>query len=66
MGGLTYLLSPSAVPDDYCLEEEAFPHFWDGEYYPVNIGDVLGENFKVLGKRGFGVSSTVWLTWALA
>lgn len=40
-------------------------HFWDGVYYPVNIGDALVDNFQVLGKLGFGVSSTVWLTWTL-
>lgn len=43
------------------LEEERYEGFKKGRYYPVNIGDVLGSKYQVLGKLGFGVSSTVWL-----
>lgn len=31
------------------------------QYYPVKIGDVLHTKFQVLGKLGYGVTSTVWL-----
>ncbi|KAJ5819378.1 hypothetical protein N7474_004969 [Penicillium riverlandense] len=43
------------------LEEERFEQFKKGCYYPVNIGDVLGSKYQVIGKLGFGVTSTVWL-----
>lgn len=43
------------------LEEERFEEFKKGHYYPVNIGDVLVSRYQVLGKLGFGTTSTVWL-----
>lgn len=43
------------------LEEERFEDFKKGIYYPVNIGDVFASKYQVLGKLGFGVTSTVWL-----
>jgi serine/threonine protein kinase len=44
------------------LEEEMFEKFKTGKYYPVNIGDVLSSGkYQVLGKLGFGSTSTVWL-----
>jgi serine/threonine-protein kinase SRPK3 len=49
------------VPDSHLLEEERFEDFRSGTYYPVNIGDVFASKYQVIGKLGFGVSSTVWL-----
>lgn len=43
------------------LEEEAFEDYRTGKYYPVRIGDVFASKYQVVGKLGFGVSSTVWL-----
>ena len=43
------------------LEEEYFDDYRTGKYYPVRIGDVFASKYQVLGKLGFGVSSTVWL-----
>lgn len=43
------------------LEEEAFEDFKTGKYYPVRIGNVFASKYQVVGKLGFGVSSTVWL-----
>ena len=43
------------------LEEEYFEDFKTGKYYPVRIGDVFASKYQVVGKLGFGVSSTVWL-----
>lgn len=43
------------------LDEERFEEFKKGQYYPVNIGDVFGSKCQVIGKLGFGVTSTVWL-----
>jgi len=43
------------------LEEEKFDDFKEGIYYPVNIGDIFASKYQVIGKLGFGVTSTVWL-----
>ncbi|PNS14678.1 hypothetical protein CAC42_1700 [Sphaceloma murrayae] len=49
------------VPPDQCLEEEMHCHFREGRYCPVDIGTVFLDRYQVLGKLGYGVSSTVWL-----
>jgi serine/threonine-protein kinase SRPK3 len=49
------------VSENYILEEEQFEEFKTGRYYPVNIGDIFNSKYQVLGKLGFGVTSTVWL-----
>lgn len=51
----------AVVKDPFILEEEQFDEFKDGQYYPVNIGDVYASKYQVLGKLGFGTTSTVWL-----
>lgn len=43
------------------LEEDKFPDFNTGQYYPVNIGEIFNSKYQVVGKLGFGVTSTVWL-----
>jgi serine/threonine-protein kinase SRPK3 len=43
------------------LDEERFEEFKKGQYYPVNIGDIYSSKYQVVGKLGFGVTSTVWL-----
>ncbi|EFE41028.1 hypothetical protein TRV_04226 [Trichophyton verrucosum HKI 0517] len=49
------------VPPSVVLEEERFKQFKQGQYYPANIGDVLTSRYQVIGKLGFGTTSTVWL-----
>ncbi|POR37663.1 Serine/threonine-protein kinase SRPK [Tolypocladium paradoxum] len=50
------------IPATELLEEEQFDEFKTGFYCPVNIGDVFASNkYQVLGKLGFGTTSTVWL-----
>ncbi|PYI11064.1 CMGC protein kinase [Aspergillus sclerotiicarbonarius CBS 121057] len=49
------------IPAAEILDEERFDEFKKGRYYPVNIGDVFGSKYQVVGKLGFGVTSTVWL-----
>jgi hypothetical protein len=41
------------------VEEE---HFGIERYYPARIGDVLSSQYQIVGKLGFGNSSTVWLS----
>ena len=47
--------------DSVIVEEEQFDDFKTGQYYPVKIGDVYDGKYQVLGKLGFGTTSTVWL-----
>lgn len=47
--------------DSVIVEEEQFDDYKTGQYYPVKIGDVYDEKYQVLGKLGFGTTSTVWL-----
>lgn len=49
------------IGDAQALEEEQLDGFKKGIYYPVNIGDVFASKYQVLGKLGYGVTSTVWL-----
>ncbi|KAJ6114575.1 CMGC/SRPK protein kinase [Penicillium sp. IBT 16267x] len=49
------------IDDSVVLEEEKFDHFLDGLFYPVNIGDVLNDRYTIIGKLGYGLTSTVWL-----
>ncbi|KFY47801.1 hypothetical protein V495_01801, partial [Pseudogymnoascus sp. VKM F-4514 (FW-929)] len=41
------------------VEEE---HFGIERYYPARIGDILSSRYQIVGKLGFGNSSTVWLS----
>ena len=49
------------VSDAVTFEEEQLEEFHRGVYCPVNIGDVFASKYQVVGKLGFGVTSTVWL-----
>ncbi|CAN9350275.1 unnamed protein product [Alternaria alternata] len=49
------------VSDAVTFEEEQLEEFHRGIYCPVNIGDVFASKYQVVGKLGFGVTSTVWL-----
>ena len=51
----------NVVSDAQPLEEEQFDGFQRGFYCPVNIGDVFASKYQVVGKLGYGVTSTVWL-----
>ena len=48
------------VSDAVLLEEEQLEEFQRGIYFPVKIGDVFSSKYQVVGKLGFGVTSTVW------
>ncbi|KZF19211.1 CMGC protein kinase [Xylona heveae TC161] len=48
------------------VEEEVFEEFKKGHYYPVSIGDVFDSKYQVVGKLGFGITSTIWLARDLA
>ena len=47
--------------NDVWLDEEYLDAFAKGVYYPIKLGEVLVTRYQVVGKLGFGTSSTVWL-----
>ncbi|GAB1316567.1 Serine/threonine-protein kinase SRPK [Madurella fahalii] len=49
------------IPSSQPLEEERLDEFRTSHYYPVQIGDVYTSKYQVLGKLGYGTTSTVWL-----
>ncbi|KAI1821796.1 kinase domain protein [Xylaria intraflava] len=49
------------IPPHEKVEEETLPDYLSARYYPVRIGEVFVDRYQVVGKLGFGASSTVWL-----
>lgn len=49
------------IPQDEKIEEELLPDYIASRYYPVYIGEILKDRYQIVGKLGFGASSTVWL-----
>jgi hypothetical protein len=43
------------------IEEESLPDYIAARYYPVRIGELFASRYQVVGKLGFGTTSTVWL-----
>lgn len=48
------------VDFDKPWEEERLPNFDSTQYYPVKIAERIAGRYEILGKVGFGTSSTVW------
>lgn len=49
------------IPSSRLTEEESNDDFYFGDYYPVKIGEVLQSQYQIIGKLGFGTTSTNWL-----
>ncbi|KFY21411.1 hypothetical protein V493_07421 [Pseudogymnoascus sp. VKM F-4281 (FW-2241)] len=49
------------VPEYHKIEEETIPDYVASRYYPTRIGEVIKERYQVVGKLGFGSTSTAWL-----
>ncbi|KAJ8126260.1 hypothetical protein O1611_g7378 [Lasiodiplodia mahajangana] len=49
------------IPADQKIEEENLPDYRASRFYPTYIGEVLRDRYQIVGKLGFGASSTVWL-----
>lgn len=49
------------IRDAQGLDEEQLEGLKRGLYCPVNIGDIFISKYQVVGKLGYGVTSTAWL-----
>ncbi|KAG5969433.1 hypothetical protein E4U56_008335 [Claviceps arundinis] len=49
------------IPTDEKIEEETLPNYVASRFYPVKIGEIFRARYQVVGKLGYGVTSTVWL-----
>ncbi|KAL1297606.1 hypothetical protein AAFC00_006167 [Neodothiora populina] len=50
-----------SIAADEKIEEETIPGYVATRYYPVRIGQIFQNRYQVVGKLGFGATSTVWL-----
>ena len=53
----------SAIDITWPIEEETLPNYRPEAYFPVRIGQIFLDRYRVVGKLGYGVNSTVWLSW---
>ena len=51
----------SRIPTSQTLEEETLPDYMASRYYPTQIGQVIKDRYQVVGKLGYGATSTAWL-----
>lgn len=49
------------VPNSHKIEEETLPDYTASQFYPTRIGQVIKDRYQVVGKLGFGSTSTAWL-----
>jgi len=49
------------LPKSQKIEEETLPDYLPEWFYPVQIGEVFASRYQVVGKLGYGTTSTVWL-----
>ncbi|RMZ75409.1 hypothetical protein DV738_g5486, partial [Chaetothyriales sp. CBS 135597] len=49
------------IPLNQKIEEENLPDYVASRYYPARIGEIFRDRYQIVGKLGFGASSTVWL-----
>ncbi|PQK14572.1 hypothetical protein BB8028_0005g01030 [Beauveria bassiana] len=43
------------------IEEENLPDYNAARYYPTRIGEIIQDRYQVVGKLGYGATSTAWL-----
>ena len=52
----------TTYPSSYWpIEEATLSRFDQKRYYPVKIGDIFREQYRIIAKLGYGAYSTVWL-----
>lgn len=50
-----------SLPVETLIDEETLPHYDPRQFYPVSIGEVFDDRYRVTGKLGYGAHSTSWL-----
>ncbi|KAM5473342.1 hypothetical protein MferCBS49748_001156, partial [Microsporum ferrugineum] len=45
------------------IEEQSLPRYYERHYYPVKIGEVFNNQYRIIAKLGYGAYSTAWLAW---
>ncbi|GIZ36626.1 hypothetical protein CKM354_000009600 [Cercospora kikuchii] len=46
---------------DSTIDEESLPDYVPSHFYPIRIGETFRDRYQIVGKLGFGRTSTVWL-----
>ncbi|KAG6242750.1 hypothetical protein E4U25_003057 [Claviceps purpurea] len=49
------------ISADEKIEEETLPDYVASRFYPVKVGEIFRARYQIVGKLGYGVTSTVWL-----
>lgn len=49
------------IPEYHKIDEETLPDYVASHYYPTRIGEIIKERYQIVGKLGFGSTSTAWL-----
>ncbi|KAG6095093.1 hypothetical protein E4U14_008325, partial [Claviceps sp. LM454 group G7] len=49
------------ISADQKIEEETLPDYVASRFYPVKVGEIFRARYQIVGKLGYGVTSTVWL-----
>ncbi|OQE13385.1 hypothetical protein PENFLA_c049G09239 [Penicillium flavigenum] len=62
-GPLTFCRPNHAMAEGEAIEEQSLPRYRERRYYPVKIGEVFKDQYRVIAKLGYGAYSTVWLAW---
>jgi serine/threonine-protein kinase SRPK3 len=50
-----------SIPASEKVDEDTVPGYVTMCYYLVRIGHIFQNRYQVVGKLGFGISSTLWL-----
>ncbi|KAI1912232.1 hypothetical protein LOZ61_003394 [Ophidiomyces ophidiicola] len=45
------------------IEEQTLSFYFKKKYYPVKIGQIFNNRYRLIAKLGYGAYSTVWLSW---
>lgn len=53
--------APVDLDHSFAIEEETVRGYKAEHYFPVQIGQIFRDRYRVVGKLGYGSASTVWL-----
>ncbi|KAJ5437600.1 protein kinase [Penicillium cf. griseofulvum] len=60
---LVHRLTHTMAAPSQAIEEQTLPFYHGKYYYPVKIGQVFNNRYRIIAKLGYGAYSTVWLAW---